>query len=336
MKTYQNILILLLGALSINAFAQGRVALHSEGTTTIFSGANPFLDAYNAAVDGDTIYLPGGNLPYPTTINKGLVIYGAGHYPDFASVTSPTVLTGGLVIGGEADNLKLEGIQVNGNLVFADNQKVDSVRIRRCRIVGDLNYSNFGGTTFCEFNEFYQCVIGGSAIFTNCRNSFFTNNIVQQRIFNATDLGISNNIVFYSSFQPVVNANNCFFAGNIFFYNGSNFYTGGLNTFTHNVFPGTPGVGNSIFENNYNQTDLSGFFINQSGATFQYDQDYNLADPAAYPGVDGTEVGIFGGLFPYKTGAVPENPHFIFKDIDVQTNQSGQLNVNIQVEAQNE
>lgn len=39
--------------------AQQKVALHHNGTTTIFGGSNPFIDSYTAAVDNDTIYLSG-------------------------------------------------------------------------------------------------------------------------------------------------------------------------------------------------------------------------------------------------------------------------------------
>lgn len=335
MKKLNLFLILVLAILGGAAIAQQRVALHSSGTTTIFSGVNPFLEAYNAAMDGDTIYLPGGNLPYPGIINKGLVIYGAGHYPDFSEVTSPTILNGGLNIGADADNLKMEGLQVNGNLNFAFNAKVDSVEIRRCRITGSLNYQYSSGSNFCEDNTIYQCVIDGDVILSNTAGGNLSNSYLR-RIVSATNWGISNNIVSYTGTQPLVVINNSFLAGNIFFYDGGNLYTGGLNNFTYNVFLSTPTAGNSIFENNYNEVELAGFFVNQDGFTFSYDEDYHLSDPASFPGVDATEVGMYGGLYPYKEGAVPENPHFIFKDIDVQTNQSGQLNVNIQVEAQNE
>lgn len=335
MKNLNLIVFTALTLIASQVTAQQRVALHSAGTTSIFSGVNPFLDAYNAAIEGDTIYLPGGNLPYPTTINKGLVIYGAGHYPDFSEVTSPTILNGGLNIGADADNLKMEGLQINGNLNFAFNSKIDSVEIRRCRITGSLNYQYSSGSNFCEDNTIYQCVVDGDVILSNTAGGNLSNSYVR-RVVNGTNWGLSNNIFSFTGGGPLQNLNNSFISGNIFLFSGGSVYTGGLNNFAYNVFLSTPAVGNSVFENNYNEVDLDGFFVNQSGFTFSYDEDYHLSDPASFPGVDGTEVGLYGGLYPYKEGAVPSNPHFIFKDIDIQTNPSGQLNVNIQVEAQNE
>ena len=88
--------------------AQYRVALHSNGSVDIYGGANPFTEAYNAAVDGDTIYLPGGNLTYPGTIDKSLTIKGVGHYPVATTATNKTELSGNLNIGENADHLYLK------------------------------------------------------------------------------------------------------------------------------------------------------------------------------------------------------------------------------------
>ncbi|MBL4585431.1 MAG: hypothetical protein JKX84_00010, partial [Flavobacteriales bacterium] len=56
--------------------------------------------------------------------------------------------------------------------------------------------------------------------------------------------------------------------------------------------------------------------------------------PGAGAGTDGTDVGIYGGSYPYKHGAVPFNPHVQINQIDNQTNGQGELPVNIRVAAQ--
>jgi len=49
----------------------------------------------------------------------------------------------------------------------------------------------------------------------------------------------------------------------------------------------------------------------------------------------GGQVGVYGGLFPYKEGAVPGNPHIYQKTISASTNANGQLPVQIKVRAEN-
>lgn len=124
------------------------MALHSNGKVTIFGCGNPFIEAYNAAVDGNTIYLPGGNLLYPGTIDISLPIKGVSHYPVKTTATNKTELSGNLRIGGNADYLHLEGILLTGKLYFANNQKVDFVTLKRNRIYG-ISYS-LNGTIPCE------------------------------------------------------------------------------------------------------------------------------------------------------------------------------------------
>ena len=51
-------------------------------------------------------------------------------------------------------------------------------------------------------------------------------------------------------------------------------------------------------------------------------------------GTDGTDIGIYGGVFPWKDGSMPSNPHIISKTIPGTTDASGNLNVNIKVEAE--
>ena len=53
-----------------------------------------------------------------------------------------------------------------------------------------------------------------------------------------------------------------------------------------------------------------------------------------YLGDDGTEVGIYGGLVPFKEGAVPINPHISQKSIQTTTDSNGLLNIYFTVEAQ--
>jgi hypothetical protein len=325
-------------SLAIVVFAQQKVALNRNGTTEIYGGSNPFNDAYLAASSGDTIYLPGGNLPFPATIDKKLVIIGAGHYPSVTVATNRTVLNGNLNIGENADNLHLEGIDISGGITFTNNHKVDGVVIKRCRTYS-IGYSG-NGSTPCLNNTIRECVINSTIDFSNAKSLLFSNNIVGSAVSSGSELGISNNIFLYSGNQYYIfsNIDNSSISNNIVFqaYDGSYIQTScELSTFSNNIFAVSPSVGSNTFVNNYNSVAIAGLFVNQTGNAFDYTHDYHLLNPGTYLGTDGNQVGIYGGLFPYKDSALPVNPNIVSKTIVPQTNASGELNIQVQVKAQN-
>lgn len=324
--------------------AQQKVALHSNGTTTIFGGANPFTDAYNASSSGDTIYLPGGNLPHPIAISKGLIIIGAGHYPDSTVATQKTVLTGSITISQGADNLMLEGIEWTQDITFANDQKIDSVVIRRCKF-RDIKYPGTGITP-CVNNNIRENIITGSVNLSNATAGMLSNNIIVGTIQHANNVGISNNILLYnlansgghSTNVTFYNVDNCFISNNIIFRNWGGaswiYNSSDLNTFSNNIFSVVPNQGNNTFVGNYNSVDLTTVFVDQSGNTFNYSHNYHLINPSAYVGIDNTQVGIYGGMYPVKEGAVPQNPHIQLKIISPTTDENGDLQIQIQVKAQ--
>jgi len=108
-----------------------------------------------------------------------------------------------------------------------------------------------------------------------------------------------------------------------------------LSTFSNNIFIGIPPVGSNTFVNNHNSVVITGLFINQTGNAFDYTHDYHLVSPGTYLGLDGNQVGIYGGLFPFKESALPVNPNIVSKIIASQTNAGGELNIQVQVKAQN-
>jgi hypothetical protein len=334
MKTmYLLSFLLVVGFTSI---AQQKVALNRNGTTQIYGGANPFNDAYLAASSGDTIYLPGGNLPYPGVIDKSLVIIGAGHYPNATVATNKTVLNGSLTINENADNLHLEGIEITGTLGFSNNHKVDGVVIKRCR-VNIIGYSG-NGSTPCINNTIRECVINSYIDFSNAKSLLFSNNIIGSYIANGSELGISNNIFLASGGIIIFNTiSNSSISNNIVFQQSMGYYFQNnctLSTFSNNIITGITPAESNIFVNNYYSIAIAGLFVNQTGNTFDYTHDYHLANPTTYLGLDGNQVGIYGGLFPFKESALPVNPNIISKVIAPQTNASGELNIQLQVKAQ--
>jgi len=318
-------------------FAQSRVALHHEGQVTIFSGGAPFANACAAAADGDTIYLSGGAFVAPAEINKSIVVFGAGHYPDFTAVTYQTSVGGNITVKEGADNLRLEGILFTGNIAFASNEKVDNVTIARCRINGSLTYNGiYPYTTPCLNHQIIQCVLIGDLVLDNLTGSTVSNCILQSAIIRGNDLIISNNVFLRVSYYPgstiipVFNGiTGSTITNNVLLGKSYITYWQGSCTaclFFNNLLP-TP------VADNYNTTaDL--MCVDETNNAFDYTDDFHLQNPETYVGTDGKEVGIYGGVLGYKPGAVPNNPHFDSATIAPSTDGEGKLNVNITVIAQ--
>lgn len=335
----KSILTFVLLLMSSFMMAQFRVALHSNGNVTIYGGGNPFTEAYNAAVAGDTIYLPGGNILFPGTIDKALTIKGVGHYPQATTATNKTVLTGNLTIGGNADNLLIEGIHLTGTLTFANNQKADFVTLKRSRF-GAIYYQGTG-TTPCENNTIRECVIDGDITANNASFLLISNNIFGAgRITGGTQLGISNNVFLRTTYYMLNGITNSSITNNIFMY--LNGYPGDFlasssgNTMNNNVLRMNITAQSNILNNNY-VVDVTSVFENvPSSINFDYNQNYALlaAAQTAFLGADGTQVGIYGGIFPFKTNSVPTNPTITAKTIGSNTTANGQLPVQVTVEAQ--
>ena len=81
---------------------------------------------------------------------------------------------------------------------------------------------------------------------------------------------------------------------------------------------------------NYKNIDLTTVYLNAPGGNYHL-----LADAGInYLGDDGTEAGIYGGMLPFKEGAVPINPHISQKSIVISSDNSGLLKFSFKVSAQ--
>lgn len=329
------IFILLLFAVSYS-YGQVRVALQHLGTTTLFSGTQPLQDAYTAAVDGDTIYLPGGTFS-DLVIAKKLVIYGTGHYPDSTTVTGISAINH-ISFQAGSSNSWIEGVKITNGIDNYNNEvKVDSITITICYI-GSINLiSSFYDNTHpkCDNWKIYRNVIINGITCTDASNIQISNNIIGGSINSIFESGlIANNILLLLNNYLLNNVNSSLIQNNISLDNYL-FNQGQFNLIQKNIFVYAPSMGNNTDLNNFHPVTQSSIFVSQSGNSFDYSQDYHLASPSTYVGTDGHDIGIYGGMYPYKEGAVPFNPHIISKTIPQNTDVNGHLNINIKVDAQN-
>ncbi len=328
-------------AISLAYTVQAQYAmLHGTGGVQVFEGIAALSSAYDASAEGDTIYLSGGGFTAPATFNKSLIIFGVGHYADYTANKTKTIISGTVNLSENADNFRMEGVEIAGSIYFGTDEGIDNVLIRYCTIKDDINVRGTSGTNPSHNLAIVNCVVNREILLDNAVNTVVNNSIVIDQIKNSYGNTIANNILMFnytgvgSSYS--IHGDNNICNNNIFLQSGSKCVTGTSNQIHNNLFVhASPSLGTSpVSSGNYTGIAHETIFVNQSGYAFSYEHDYNLDAPGTYPGVDGSQVGIYGGGFPYKEGAIPSNPHFESVDISSTTTPDGKLHIEIKATAQ--
>ncbi|MGC8822999.1 MAG: hypothetical protein ACP5PZ_00165 [Bacteroidales bacterium] len=216
-------------------------------------------------------------------------------------------------LSGPIDGVTLLGLSMYGiSYASGDLGYIDNVTVKRCRIGG---YVYVSGSNWSIVNN----IINNVTIYIgNFTNLFVANNVFYQGSFynsNQASVYIINNLfLYYNSsylFQTVSNANiynNIFYANSVTVYNSVN------NVFNNNLSYNTsnytlPPAGNSG-TGNIQQTDPQ--FVSQSSipapgsGTIAVDNlkdfDWHLkgTSPGKNAGTDGTDLGIYGGSYPWS------------------------------------
>jgi len=310
----------------INVYAQEvQLATLQQGDNMqAFYGADALKNALAAADNGDLITLSAGNFNSPT-IEKAVIIQGAGYVTDIENGRYPTVILGNTNIQLQEtdEGLTIEGIIFNTNV---ENRGVlVSAVFKKCR----FNYLNLGTVSGAQTK---LCLID------QCR---FSSWIYPDQI--SEGLYIKNSIIYSigsNSSTATVLVENCI----VYSYAAST-----TAIYRNNVIFSVNTI--SSFSSAYNNVSLNGnanHLVNQSGnmasdanTLFGYVIDYDdnktyeltPEAQATFLGTDGRQVGIYGGETPFTN--VPTNPQITKREIDGKSSLDGKLKVNITVEAQN-
>lgn len=328
---------LLLSALILLGFclnAQNITARHSGGTVLFYTTPSA---AVSAAVDGDTIYIPAGSFP-AFTINESIVIYGVGYDIDSTEATGRTYITGVVFVYGS--NCRLEGLHLNGGLTVQPG--VTNTTIVRCYLPNTLTL-NGGSSGTLAYNNIFANIIGNTS-----QNNFFSNNIIYGQINNLDYSVISNNVSLYEGTTPIYQCDFSEFSNNIFLndtYSTTHYMYN--NEFSNNLFCNlvalypciSPFNDTNTCNDNITAEDESSIFIEYTEGLSQTDYSQNnfhaaVGSAIINNGSDGTDIGIYGGAFPWKDGGLPQNPHIFFKSIPTVSDNDGMLDVEIKVNAQ--
>jgi hypothetical protein len=264
-----------------------------------------FIQAQDDSSNGDTIYVQGSTIDYGNiSITKSLVIIGTGHHP---AKQNPLV-SSFLEIDISANNVQLIGLRFT-NLFTSST--LSKCMVKKCRILGSSANNSINLNTAIDWliegniieAPLYTCIFfGGTSApgtviqhniflssaekFTGLNNNssqrtYFINNIFLGQFSNQNtffDVKFSNfdNNIFYSSQPTGILFSDCFMNNNVS-------YAAADNSFT------MPGLNNIMADPK---------FLNYPGfGMYDYAWDLSL-DPSSLGhnhGIDGKDVGVFGG-----------------------------------------
>lgn len=325
-KLFLSLVAAIVAATATYAQSSMLATLSHEGNISTFYGQNALKDAHASAVHGDIITLSSGSFN-AVTITKAVTIRGAGMTVDSIAKTEPTVIAGDFTIeipNDVTERLTLEGIYSNftvylkGTLknctflkdrfnairCFAGNSHVTNLTMIHCRVSDVINSGSSGWTVSCV-----NCIING--VYATSSTNFEFLNCVVRSSYDQNTVGTSsfkNCILLYSdnnNLSPSAVAYNC---------------VGIQNT---NLFKNIPNNTNVV----KNNTDV---FKTYTG-TYSDSETFELTDEAkeTFLGIDGTEVGIYGGNMPFNS--TPTNPQITKCNVAAKSTADGKLSVDITV-----
>lgn len=327
MKNFIKIYVAIICLVATNLFSAAQssqmATLLHDGTITNFYSATAFIDALDAAVDGDVISLSSGTFT-AKNISKNVSIRGVGYTVEgYNEREAPTVLTGSFNINNpksESNQLTIEGILSN------------SV----------INISNTGGFTAlkCQFNEIYfyklpdpidlkfiHCVIdeintdgiekSASLSFLNCVIKYLKGNryaTIQYNNCVATVQNVAENSSIVNSILTLKRTSG--------YMSGTS-----LNNSCH--------VTNSIIigcDKSY-ATGSGNKHLSADTQVFAVGSFYELNDEyKQLKGIDGTEVGIHGGNLPFTP--ITNRPRITKFNVASKTSSDGKLSIDIEVKGE--
>lgn len=153
--------------------AQLTATLQSGDSFTPFYGENAFVEAYNAAVDGDVITLSPGSFK-TTEIKKGITLIGT--YAFSGDISEATVIPN-LVVSG--NNVNLEAIRIANILAISGADKLSINRSFLYKVEdienGEKKYHDNTVLSDCMVVGGYDAMsLSKNAVFRNCCINYFT------------------------------------------------------------------------------------------------------------------------------------------------------------------
>ncbi|MCX6271320.1 MAG: hypothetical protein NTU44_08915 [Bacteroidetes bacterium] len=338
----------------MNCFAQSGlevITVDHLGTPRFFTRLD---SAVNFAQNDDVIYLSSGVFTLSDTlaVSKRIKLYGVGHYADSTTATGGiTKIIGSLRFASASDGSFFSGIYLTGNLITLSGVTKMSIIYSSIESISVFDPNGPLGSNVIYISDcVIRTAIDGKLVARRiqCKRSHVNNisnveggsydHCLINYLCHVNNTSFSNNYC-YANALTTVNYNNCTLGYFINLLQNSqaashnnsfinNFFTNSMVTsWTLPDALGNTGSGNIFFNTSWSAT-----FVNAS-SSFSYSSDYHIkaTSVAKNAATDGTDIGVYGTMEPYKNGAVPDNPHIYFKQI---TTNNNTLQLNIKVSAQ--
>ena len=334
-----------------------------------------FDAAQTASTAGDTIYIQGSPFAYPALIiTKRLVVVGAGYKPN-NQYGQPTSV-GSIELfndSGVPDPSGTVLTGLNGGIVSCTGtERSNNIRIFRCKLTSV--YLQAPSSTYVDNWVLYNNILSqvyaatGSRTSSGPTNVIISNNIITGQIVGITSSSIvvDHNILISSS--NISTVFNLIFTNNIFIRSSGNAMGNTvLCTFNNNISNQTTvgaaseynptnnfvttyiGAGGGANSGSGNQMGIDPLFENVTNND-SYNDTFNYRLKALSPGknagTDGTDLGIYGGSYPFPSGGaigsgfdtspmppIPQVTEMNILNSTVPVN--GTLNVNVKAKVNN-
>lgn len=343
-KLFLSLVAAMVAATTMYAQSSQIATLSHENNITTFYGVSALRDAYNASQDGDVITLSSGSFT-SVDINKALTIRGAGMTTGSNAVA--TVLSGDFMINiptTTSHSLKLEGlynnnhIYVNGTIsnaqflkcsfkYFYYNQggKLSNAMFVHCKIMGSIHLPSESSASCVNcFIDDPQC-----ASETNSNFEFSNCFIISDNLQRIKSSILKNCILYNSSSYSEYYGNNenYYLPSSVGAYHclGIEYTRKGY------MFSNVVNGGNKYYTGEW--SDLFVKYKGESPYSLSDTMTFKLTDEAKtkYLGDDGTEVGMYGGNFPFDP--TTSNPQITKCQVASKSTADGKLSVDIEVKA---
>lgn len=325
------LLMLAIMATAMVTYAQQVATLTHDKTITAYYGGTALKEALTAAADGDVITLSDGVFDV-TTIDKAVSIIGAGMEYVNGKHTKRTSLA---CSSKSYITIAVDGVLNVMNVNFIQGlylQKVlSSSNFVKCRF-NETTFYNSSGLANCKNVSFLQCRM--SYLYHKSGDVAYYQNCLIEAGTSSSDFSIARG----SSISFI----NCTISASFYYC-----YTG---TFVNSVLCSASNTSTTTIPSSNTCSATNCLSFVKSGSNnilgnvqrtncysyaskwmFKDDSFYELTDEAkaAVSSSDGTEVGMYGGTYPYDP--IPEGPRITKFNVAKSSDTENRLNVEVEV-----
>lgn len=297
--------------------------------------------AHDAASDGDTIYLTPSDFIYQAiTISKKLNIFGCG-WENINGLKTARV-TGTIILSAGSDQSKISGlnsyyntlnIKIDANDIIIERNKIRSIEVVTNHSGTIIKHNLIVGITI-GINNWSLVLINSGNYAEICNNIMLNETSGWGSTYTITgyssNLLIKNNII--SSYH-----NSCSSAWKAISLSGvdglvaNNIILNGWITLTDFTFNNILSCDTWTGNGNLAGINLNDVFIDWLNGNYHL----KLDSPASGSGLDGTDMGVYGGDFPFVDGGYPAIPLIYYLNVPATGSQQDGVNVMIKARTNN-